>query len=349
MTDLAGGPREAPDEYERINTSVWLRRDQDSMISQIDSIILDIDGVIIDTTASFRVAISQTVQLYVVKFAGFKGDTVVLQPSETQLFKLAGGFNNDWDLASAAIMFYLTKAELAETIDTGRLREIGLTLEDFTTAAGRSGGGMHGAMTVLFQMLTKEQRERVQSRYDRKKIEALFQELYGGIDYCQRLYGFVPTFNKRKGLLNEERILLDKTTLNEFMPKVGVLTGRTKEETAIGLARASLTDVVPEAFIFFDGGRDPKMRKPQPGELNKLAERIGGTVTLYIGDVMDDLLVVKNANVDPAAPCVFLSAIIVNPLRRTETDLFMKEGADIVSLDVNKAIKAVSARRHDYE
>jgi HAD superfamily phosphatase len=336
---------EVPDGYEQITPRVWLKTDQIGLIPQIDSIILDIDGVVIDVGSSFRIAISQTVQLYLTRQVGFSGEAIAVLPAEAQLFKLAGGYNNDWDLSSAAIMFYLAKAELAKTDDLNILRTQGMTLEEFTAAAGRAGGGMHGAMTVLFPLLDKRKRENAEKRFDREKIEKLFQELYGGVDYCQRLYGHTPKFNKRKGLLNDEKIVLDKTLLESFMPKVGVLTGRTKEEAEIGLERAGLRGFIADKAVFYDSGRNPDLRKPQPAALNKLAAQLKGVVTLYIGDVMDDLLIVKNANVDPAAPCVFLSAIVVNQLRRDEAALFMKEGADIVSLDVNEVIKAVIARR----
>ncbi|MFA5866531.1 MAG: HAD family hydrolase [Actinomycetota bacterium] len=345
MSGVSDRPTELTDGYERATPRIWLKSDQTGLISQIDSVILDIDGVVIDVSASFRVAISQTVQLYLTRQVGFSGDAILVLPSETQLFKLAGGYNNDWDLSSAAIMFYLAKAELLDTEDLNLLRTQGMTLEEFTAAAGRAGGGMHGAMTVLFPLLDKRKRERAEARFDRQKIETLFQELYGGVDYCERLYGHKPKFNKRKGLLNEERVLLDKTLLEPFMPKVGILTGRTKEEAEVGLERAGLNGFIASEAVFYDNGSDPDMRKPRPTALHKLAAKLDGAVTLYVGDVMDDLLTVKNANVDPASPCVFLSAIIVNPLRRDEAALFMKEGADIVSLEVNEAIKAVIARR----
>lgn len=338
-------PLETPGGYDRITTRIWIKSEQTSLISQIDSIILDIDGVVIDVSASFRVAISQTVGLYLKRYAGFSGEAIAVLPSETQLFKLAGGFNNDWDLSSAAVLFFLVKAELLGVDDIEVLRSQGMTLEEFTATAGRAGGGMHGAMTVLFPLLDKRKRERAESRFDRKAIERLFQELYGGVDYCEKLYGHKPEFNKRQGLLNEERIILDKALLEPFMPKVGVLTGRTKEEAEIGLERAGLSGMIPAGAVFYDTGSDPDMRKPSPTALHKLAAILDGAVTLYIGDVMDDLLTVKNANVNPAAPCVFLSAIVVNPLHRDETALFMKEGADIVSLEVDEVIKAVIARR----
>lgn len=331
--------------YERINQKVWLKQDQVPILSHIDCVIFDIDGVIIDVSSSFRVAISQTVQLYCARTAGFTGEEVLLLPSETQLFKLAGGFNNDWDLSAAAILFYLTKAEMQNSKDMRTVRSNGQSLEEFTAAAGRAGGGMHGAMSVLFPMLSKEQRSRVEAEYDRPEIERLFQELYGGTDYCRRLYGHDPVFNKRKGLLNDEKIMLDPKMPDLFNGKAGILTGRTKEETEIALEKAGLVDIILSKYVYYDSGLAPEMRKPRPGALIELAAKLGGKVTLYIGDVLDDLLVVRNANLDPAAPCVFMSAMIVAPTRRSDAALFRREGADIVSLDVNEALRSIISRR----
>lgn len=331
--------------YERINQKVWLKEDQSSMLAHIDCVIFDIDGVIIDVSSSFRVAISQTVQLYCTMTGGFTGEEILLLPSETQLFKLAGGFNNDWDLSAAAIMFYLTKAELQNSKDARTLKINGQSLEEFTAAAGRAGGGMHGTMSVLFPMLTKEQRGRVEAEYNRAEIERLFQELYGGTDYCERLYGHKPVFNKRKGLLNDEKILLDPKMLDFFRGKTGILTGRTKEEAQIAVEKAGLEKAMPWENVVYDSGLEPEKRKPRPGALLELAAKLGGKVTLYVGDVMDDLLVVRNANLDAAAPCVFMSAMIASPNRRADAALFRREGADIVSLDVNEALRSVISRR----
>lgn len=346
MSNISEVPlSEETEGYERINQKVWLKTEQTPMISHIDCVIFDIDGVIIDVSNSFRVAISQTVQLFCTRTAGFTGDEVLVLPSETQLFKLAGGFNNDWDLSAAAIMFYLTKAEIQNSKDTRRVKSHGQTLEEFTAAAGRAGGGMHGAMAVLFPMLTKEQRQRVEAEYDRAEIERLFQELYGGTDYCNRLYGHEPVFNKRRGLLNDEKLMLDPSMPALFPGKAGVLTGRTKEEAEVGLEKAALIDVFGWENVYYDSGLSPEKRKPRPGALIELAAKLGGKVTLYLGDVLDDLLVVRNANLDPGAPCVFMSAMIASPTRRADAALFRREGADIVSLDVNEALRSIISRR----
>lgn len=330
--------------YVRVEPTVWVKEDELKTLSLVDSLILDIDGVILDVGSSFRVAISQTVQHYFFRLLKFKGDEILLTPSETQLFKLAGGFNNDWDLSAAAILFYLVKAETLSTKDLVVLKEKGQSLEDFTTAVRRAGGGMEGAKEVLFSRLTRDQRLRVEKAWHGKKISQLFQELYGGVDYCERLYGFKPPYNRRKGLINEERVLIKEEALKPFLPKVAILTGRTEMETEVALERASLKGRIPKKQVIFDGGLKEEMKKPRPGALLKLANTLKSKLAVYVGDVLDDLLTVRNANQADLSR-LFLSCVIVSPLRREEVSFYQTEKADIISLDVNRALKVIGGER----
>lgn len=331
-------------DYIRLDPTVWVKEEERKTFSLVDGIILDIDGVVIDVTPSFRVAISQTVQHFFQRILGFDGDEILLAPGETQLFKLAGGFNNDWDLSSSVVLFYLVKGEKLGTRDLSRLRKEGQTIEDLTTAIRRAGGGLENAQEVLCPTLTSEQRKRVEKAWDRTKIARLFQELYGGTDYCRRLYGFDPPFNRRRGLLNEERILLDKEILTPFLPRVAVFTGRTETETEVALEKASLKDMIPPEQIVFDGGAPEEMKKPRPGALIKLAQQMGSKVTVYVGDVPDDLMTVKNA-AQADVEHIFLSCIVVSPLRTDEVAFYKTEKADIISLDVNSALRVIGGER----
>lgn len=330
--------------YVQVEPLVWVKEDELKTLSLVDSLILDIDGVVLDVSSSFRVAISQTVQHYFFRLLKFKGDEILLRPSETQLFKLAGGFNNDWDLSSAAILFYLVKAETLGTKDLPVLREKGQSLKDFTAAVRRVGGGIEGVKEVLFSGLAREKRLKVEKVWNQDKVAKLFQELYGGVDYCKKLYGFKPPYNRRKGLINEERILIKEDALKSFLPKVAILTGRTKKETEAALERASLKDLIPKKQIIFDGGLKEEMKKPRPGALLKLADILKSKLAVYVGDVLDDLKTVRNANQADLSR-LFLSCIIVSPLRREEVSFYQAEKADIISLDVNRALKVIGGER----
>ena len=68
-----------------------------------DLIVFDIDGVLLDTSHSFPLAISQAV----VHYGKLTGFSHWLEPSLEQVgaFKTIPGFNNDWDLAEAMLVY----------------------------------------------------------------------------------------------------------------------------------------------------------------------------------------------------------------------------------------------------
>lgn len=337
---MKGREERVETEYEELRTDVWVRVDRIDELPKVDGLILDIDGVILDVTSSFRVAISQTVQYYFSKVLGFSGETTLLTPQDTQLFKLAGGFNNDWDLTSTAILFYIAKSKELSTKNFGLLREQGESLEDFTADVRRQGGGVKAARLLALGRLTEGERQEIDKEWDPVKIRRIFQEFYGGIDYCQRLYGFRPSLIDENGLLNREKVLLDARMLESFYPQVAILTGRTRQETMVALERATILKKILPDQIFSDGEADESMKKPQPGALLKLAEIMESKVCVYAGDVLDDLLVVENANRVQRSRN-FLSCIVVSSARKTEVSFYQERKTDIITLDINKALEVI--------
>src|SRR5215469_17941501 len=95
---------------------IWIHPDL-SIDRPIDSAIFDVDGVLIDTSRSYRLSVIATTEYIVGDHLGlWQRDTAasasLVTLEDVRAFKLAGGFNNDWDLA-----FTLT------ALCTARLRE----------------------------------------------------------------------------------------------------------------------------------------------------------------------------------------------------------------------------------
>jgi len=64
-----------------------------------------------------------------------------------------------------------------------------------------------------------------------------------------------------------------------------VLTGRPADEAEVALARAGV-DVPPERRVTMD---DDLPGKPDPAGLVALAERLGASSVLFVGDTLDDV------------------------------------------------------------
>ena len=67
------------------------------------------DGVLIDVSESYRKTIAKTVQTYLETCLGFKkGSAPLITGEHIASFKMAGGFNNDWDLTSGLLLFLIS-------------------------------------------------------------------------------------------------------------------------------------------------------------------------------------------------------------------------------------------------
>src|SRR5215813_960784 len=69
----------------------------------LDTALFDVDGVLIETARSWRLAVITAVEMLVREVNGLDGldggQALLVAPEEVALFKRAGGFNSDWDLA----------------------------------------------------------------------------------------------------------------------------------------------------------------------------------------------------------------------------------------------------------
>ncbi len=309
-----------------------------ALFSKLDMIIFDIDGVLLDVRESFRQAISQTVQFYFNQILNWEVSQLLITPDETQMFKLAGGFNNDWELTYTAVLFVLVKSYLLQTKDPVKLKNEKLSLSEFLDKVGKEGGGLKTAQTKLFKNLSKEIENNVKKEWDIDRIKKIFQEIYAGVDYCQKLYGFIPEYIQEKGLLNKEKKLIEAEEINSLRVKKGILTGRTKEEMELALKFTGLDKIIQTELQLYDNG---SWQKPNPLCLEILAERANSQLGLYMGDTTDDLKTVLNFK-QANSKKEFLSAQICR--NKEEMDFFLDMGADITSISTLSIIGFLKER-----
>ncbi|MEM3588055.1 MAG: hypothetical protein QXO71_12145 [Candidatus Jordarchaeaceae archaeon] len=125
------------------NEKVYVKKSSAELLKQLKSLIFDCDGVLIDVSNSFRTAIIKTTNWYIteiIELGEIPED--IITPEEIALFKNSGGFNNDWHLTYAVILYFVTllliqlknyKKELLELTagnndlksKIGRLKEFG--------------------------------------------------------------------------------------------------------------------------------------------------------------------------------------------------------------------------------
>ncbi|MFC7239765.1 TIGR01548 family HAD-type hydrolase [Saliphagus sp. GCM10025317] len=240
-----------------------------------DAVVLDIDGVIVDVADSYRRAIVESIDhVY--------GRTI--EKDDIQLFKDAGGFNNDWELTDAAALYLLANGE-------GFQRSI----EDFTDAIADAGGGLEAAESVVREECGARATERIKQRWDRERLRDVFQQLYLGSDLYRGLEGGEPdTDLEARGFIHDEPLLLADETREHLTGRydVGIVTGRPAAEAEIALERAGLGIPAEHRFTMDDW----KEGKPHPRALTTLAKRFDASEVVFVGDTLDDVRTATNAD-----------------------------------------------------
>ncbi|HEX8833383.1 MAG TPA: HAD family hydrolase [Abditibacteriaceae bacterium] len=316
---------------------LYVKQEIVKTLPSLDAILLDVDGVILDVAQTFQVVASEVAQLYATKWLELEDDGTLFEPLECELFKHAGGFNNDWDLTNAVIALSIAKkAQHPEITTTSQLRAASPDWVEYTTELKRRGGGLVVAENYILDIINSHQRRDFARGWNPKLVTQLFQEMYAGDEACRALYGFQPEHIHGAGYLDKEPVILDATAL-PTRPKFGILTGRIKAETRIAAQRAGLVERIPEtSWVTEDDG----IRKPDGEALALLQSRMNFKTGIYIGDTLDDLRVVQNFKETRAAgKARILSCLVLSgPAGEQNRRLFLEAGAEIVGPDVNSVL-----------
>ncbi len=237
----------------------------------VDAIVLDVDGVLVDVADSYRRAIVESIEhVY--------GETI--EKAQIQLFKDAGGFNDDWELTYAAALYVLARREKPR-----------LSIETYAGLIAASGGGLEAAETAIADELDPAEREQILSEWDCDRLRDVFQQLYLGNDLYRELEGGEPTLDA-EGYIHDEPVILapeTRTAIEEW--PIGIITGRPAAEADIALDRVGLD--VPDGLRFTMD--DWESGKPDPHALLTLADRLDSERPVFVGDTLDDIRTVTNA------------------------------------------------------
>ena len=272
---------------------VIIRKDIHSLLSEIDTLVFDIDGVLVDVNASFLQTIIDTVQYYFNRIVKLPRDALLMERKSIECFKMVGGFNDDWELAAAAILVYLWKMKEYEIKSLEELKIIFPLFPDFINKNLSGGGGL--VQVIHWVKENSVYTDELFSLWKKEEIFQIAKEFYAGEKYCYRLYGFHPRLTGRvNGNLERESIIIIPE-MSETVKKyhVGILTGRNRAETKFIMDQLGWNSwLYPKAVIT----SEDHMTKPAPDGLKSLLEQCRSKMALFIGDTMDDLLTVKNLN-----------------------------------------------------
>lgn len=320
--------------YVSLDSGVRVRPEACALLPMVDLLVFDVDGVLVDVSASYPQAISEAVNFYCAHVAGL-GAAPRIAPEDTALFKRAGGFNSEWDLACAACLFALWSA-----LDPASAPP----LDRFTEEIRRWGGGLAAARAVLEAWAPARVAAEVAARYDGELVARLCHEFYGGADGCEPMFGIAPRYHRGEGLYRRERPLLGPEDLADWAGHLGLYTGRNDGETEFALRLAGLGGLFPPAARVT---ADSPWHKPDPGGLRLLVDRFRPRAALFAGDNVDDAVAAARygEQAGEGAPPLLFAGILGGAPGDAAEELFEELGADVIAPSARALLRALADAR----
>ena len=332
----------------------WLRPDLDhtalGAVGWLDTALFDIDGVLIDTSGSYRRSVIAATDALVRVTGGFSdAPDPLVTPDDVERFKLAGGFNSDWDLTQALAALW-----------TARLREWRGTLlatrtlaqwADAAAAATRAGAGGLAWLRSAVPASAIPNWDDARWTHD---------EFYWGAALLRELHGRTARYSPAApGLRQAERSLLTPETLTALgalgLERYGLITGRISPEVEwalrliapAGEATAIHGPFGPQAHRPFGVVVSAaQYAKPDPQALVYALQALDARAAVYLGDTSDDLDLVlryraERQSVAPDLPPTLAVSVATGAAAET----FRQRGADITISHVSELPAALAALR----
>jgi HAD superfamily hydrolase (TIGR01548 family) len=313
----------------------------------LDAAIFDVDGVLIDTSQSYiRAVMSASEHLVRLVTRLRAAPSPLLSPEDILLFKLAGGWNNDWHCTA-----------LLTALWTARLREwrgqpeAEIPLEEWARRAQLAASAHRGGMPWLHEIAPPS------AIPDPEVARWAHDEYYWGAALVRELYGHEPVYAPdAPGYVHNERLLLDAATVRALIERgvtrYGLITGRWGPEViwaARVLVEAWREEQDAQRYESAYGATpfgaiipSEEYVKPDPAALVAALERLGSQGAFFVGDTADDLDLVLRYRREVAAALPVLAVCVA---QGNTAETFQARGADITISSVTELPAALSDGR----
>jgi len=314
---------------------VIAREDSLAGLSNLDTIIFDLDGVIFDPSESIMSAHPIATQLWLEQFRGLVQCDRLVSAMDVAELKLAGGFNDDWNIASAIALFYSVMACYHKTADGHSLLRIAPSLSDCARGSAGYGGGIAGVREWLRGCAGFDEFTEGESLWDGAQAARVFMEVVSG-PHCNEMYGFSAETYSGQGAIVNDKLLVDVRTL-DLPYRQAVFSGRTLGEIHVGFRLTGLDGwITDERIISVDDG----MPKPHGKPIQILADRLGTKTGAFVGDNPDDFRsVVLYRHLDDRP--FYAISVIFGVLQEESRETFVGLGSDMIAPDLRFVAQAL--------
>jgi phosphoglycolate phosphatase-like HAD superfamily hydrolase len=291
-------------------------------LSKIDSIIFDCDGVLIDIIKSYDLAIIKTTQHVLENFAKIT-DSINVDFKIIDGFKSTGGFNDEVDLAYAAILSLVVAKKLQKDP----------TDFIFDVINNADSTGIVSVEKYLEKQTDISEIKKQLSypgTHHENPLYQIFDQLFYGPELYAKLFKNTSKFSE-PGLIEQDDVILNDSLLEllykKFNSKIAMVTGRGKDSVSYSLKELLKKFDLNNSVFLEDESR--KLAKPNPQPLFDSIKGMNGNSTLYIGDSMEDFIMAKRVT-DMGCKTIFCGIIGTSKNPQEKLELFEKNEAVLV-------------------
>ena len=322
-------------------------------------LVFDMDGVIIDVSSSYRDVVRQTTKLF---FQPARSSESLPEPlfelSDLAAVKHSGGLNNDWDLTFVVIGLLFSLAGISKVYESRdpwtRYRETlrHCNADKLATYLKST----ENPLKSLLSQLGRQDDEFIAGIFkgdvgSGNIIKQIFQEIYLGTELFRSTYHMEPEVYRGEGYILREKLLLDRSTLEQFSRKydLAIATGRPRAEAEYPLEHFQIKQFFPMILSLDDCIREEKrileiegktvsLSKPNPYMLDTIAGNCRNAVKdlYYIGDMPDDMTAAARSRFGYKSIGILISAPDKSGLKQE----LLRAGADY-TVDDFESLKAI--------
>ncbi len=369
--------------FSTIRGDAYVKKESKKDFLSLDAIIFDCDGVLIDVRESYNACVVKTALFLFNQLTGIDLPESAIPKEALYALKKSGGFNSDWDMTYAVLAPMLFELPLPiealrihlenENVNQSNLKKkieriksiivpilaknnfqfdvnkFTANLKDYVTVADTTGiDSIKRELSSLNPTLLKiiDKFLMYPGEVCESPLTTIFEELFCGRELFKKVYNNKPEFWNGEGLINREKPITTRKTLNELKLLIGknnfgVASGRPES-----LARHTLGNMMrsfkENALMFLEVVEEAEkiaeksLKKPHPYQLVMASVGLKPFKSLaYIGDSMEDLLMVEYAH-QFGYKFSFIGVYSCNDLSEEIVSDFKKRGANVVIPTVNE-------------
>lgn len=323
----------------RLDDGIYIDAKKATQIGNLDAIIFDCDGVLIDVSNSYDLTIKRTVDFVIKELTPINN----IDPVSAEMIdslKKTGGFNDEVDVTYALILTAVASVktnqdfssfvlEVAQHADQTGIRSVEKYLE-----------------SLRIDLSEIKEKLAYPAKRFQSPLSSIFDELFYGAELYTNLYKTAPKFFRGGGLIENDIVLATKQLVGElhkrFGRKISIITGR-----GFISAKHSLKKLIDEfdlAHSRFLEDEPREMGKPNPQPLISSIRGMGASVTMFVGDSMEDIIMARKAS-ESGNETIFCGIYGTSKDKKAKKTFFEQNHVDIMLESVNLIPKTLNLVR----